>query len=337
MPEFAPGESKVALATFPVKPAGLPCTAELWLASNGIKVATSGEIPFVATGLDQSIALPITMPDTGTFPVHLGVFSNGQLIYLFRADEDVVIVSPVPAEFIYASDVREWSIAGGIAFSVDIKNIGGTAGSCSATAYIGTSSLRESRGMGTKTIGPGETATFSGIYYTTWITEPWEWYRTEFILSGAGPISFEFGRSLYLVSIDIPPQIVSGEEYWATMVVHLPYASTYHFTCSLGLVVDGSSLASSAAIGGTAYGFPHWDIQLTATKDYTIRGVYRNRVSYPAVATRVYYRAGWKEEPLSPGIYDIAAGVYKRLIVGPDEYGYDRPCWSYIVGQVEVV
>lgn len=95
MPQFDPNEERVAIATFPVKPAGLSCTAELWLASNSIKVATSGEIPFVATGLDQSIALPLTMPDAeGTYPAHLGVLSNGQLIYLFRADEDVIIAPP---------------------------------------------------------------------------------------------------------------------------------------------------------------------------------------------------------------------------------------------------
>lgn len=101
MPQFNPGEEKVALATFPVKPAGLECAAELWLASNGIKVATSGEIPFVATGADQAISLPITMPSIeGTFPVYLGVFSNGQYIKGFRAVEDVVIRAPVPANLL---------------------------------------------------------------------------------------------------------------------------------------------------------------------------------------------------------------------------------------------
>ncbi len=100
MPQFTPNEEKVAIATFPVKPAGLECTAELWLASDDAKVATSGEIPFVATGVDQPISLPITMPGTeGTYPVLLYVLSNGQFIKGFRADEDVVIL-PVTANLL---------------------------------------------------------------------------------------------------------------------------------------------------------------------------------------------------------------------------------------------
>ena len=95
MPELNPGEERVAIVTFPTKPAGLPCTAELWLASNGTKVATSGEILIVATGADQAISLPITMPSAeGTYPVYLYVSSNGQLIAAFLGDEDVAIVVP---------------------------------------------------------------------------------------------------------------------------------------------------------------------------------------------------------------------------------------------------
>lgn len=101
MPQFAPSEEKVAVATFPVMPAGLECTGELWLASDTTPVATSGEIPFVATGLDQSIALPITMPGIeGVYPVNLGVFSGGVLIKSFRAVEDVVIAPIAPANLL---------------------------------------------------------------------------------------------------------------------------------------------------------------------------------------------------------------------------------------------
>jgi len=58
-PIFSPGESKVAIATLPVKPAGLACTAELWLSSDGVtKDATSGAITFTSTGVDQVISLP---------------------------------------------------------------------------------------------------------------------------------------------------------------------------------------------------------------------------------------------------------------------------------------
>ena len=70
MPQFNPGEERVAIATFPTKPAGLECTAELWLGSDLTKVATSGEIPFTSTGASQSISLPITLPGVeGVYPV----------------------------------------------------------------------------------------------------------------------------------------------------------------------------------------------------------------------------------------------------------------------------
>lgn len=107
MPQFAPGESKIAVATFPVKPAALECTAELWLGSDSAKVARSGEVPFVSTGTEQSINLPITMPDIeGTYPVNLDVFSNGQLISAYEAIEDVVI-APAVGDFVYSEEFFE--------------------------------------------------------------------------------------------------------------------------------------------------------------------------------------------------------------------------------------
>lgn len=93
-PIFAPGETRTAKATFPVKPAGLACTAELWLTRDGItKDATSGEIPFVATGVDQTVNCPVTMPvgEGYAHAVRLNIAANGILILSFVADEPIVI------------------------------------------------------------------------------------------------------------------------------------------------------------------------------------------------------------------------------------------------------
>ena len=114
MPQFAPNEGKVAIATFPVKPAGLACTAELWLGSDLTKVATSGEKPFTSTGASQSINLPITMPGVeGTYPVYLDVFVAGQLIGAYRAIEDVVIAPVVTDRWVsptgYNDPDNKWS------------------------------------------------------------------------------------------------------------------------------------------------------------------------------------------------------------------------------------
>ncbi len=97
MPQFAPGESRTAVVTLPVKPAGLPCTIEVWLALNGDRAATSGEVPFASTGVEQSITLPdITMPDAGgTYPVYIDVLIAG-ILDGWRAAEDVVIAPVAP-------------------------------------------------------------------------------------------------------------------------------------------------------------------------------------------------------------------------------------------------
>lgn len=106
MPEFAPGESKTAIAPITVQPAGLSCEAEIFLSPDELtKVATSGRIPFTSTGASQDIRLPITMPDVvGTYPIYLDVFIAGQLIYAYRAIEDVIIAPVAPViEFDHAT------------------------------------------------------------------------------------------------------------------------------------------------------------------------------------------------------------------------------------------
>lgn len=95
MPQFVPGESKTALAPIVVKPSGLSCSTELYLVSNGAKVATSGVKAFTSTGAKQDIRFPLTMPAEGAYPVYLDIFTNGLPIGAYQAREDVVIVIPV--------------------------------------------------------------------------------------------------------------------------------------------------------------------------------------------------------------------------------------------------
>lgn len=93
MPQFTPGEEGVAIATFPVKPAGLSCEAELFLGPDEVtKVSTSDRIGFTSTGAEQSVDLPITMPSTeGTYHVYIDIYAEGILIPAYQAVEDVVI------------------------------------------------------------------------------------------------------------------------------------------------------------------------------------------------------------------------------------------------------
>ena len=100
MPQFNPGEEGVAIATFPTKPAGLECTAELWLVSDMTKVATSGRIPFTSTGVDQTIQVPLTMPSSGTYQALLGIFTDNILIRAFYDPEEIVIKEAIPEGFL---------------------------------------------------------------------------------------------------------------------------------------------------------------------------------------------------------------------------------------------
>lgn len=92
-PVLAPRESRTATATFPVKPADLACTAELWLSRDGIaKDATSGEIAFTSTGVDQSLSFPVIMPAGGyAYRVLLNVYADGALISAYEATEQVIV------------------------------------------------------------------------------------------------------------------------------------------------------------------------------------------------------------------------------------------------------
>ena len=93
-PIFPEGEARTAIATLPVRPEGLACTAELWLTKDGTtRDATSGEIAFTSTGLGQSITCPIpAMPAGGyAYLVRLSIKVEGTPIMEFLADESVLI------------------------------------------------------------------------------------------------------------------------------------------------------------------------------------------------------------------------------------------------------
>jgi len=95
MPEFAPGEAKIARAPITVQPSGLSCQAEVFLGPDEVtKVATSGLVPFTSTGASQNVRLPVIMPSTeGSYHVYIDVYAEGILIAAYRALEGVVIVS----------------------------------------------------------------------------------------------------------------------------------------------------------------------------------------------------------------------------------------------------
>jgi hypothetical protein len=95
-PIMGPGSAATAIAPITVSPAGMSCSAELFLGPDEVtKVATSGMRPFTSTGAPQSVSFPVTMPSPGGFAYHvyLDVYANGYLIVAYIATEDVIIPS----------------------------------------------------------------------------------------------------------------------------------------------------------------------------------------------------------------------------------------------------
>jgi hypothetical protein len=134
------------------------------------------------------------------------------------------------AEFEYVSDVRikpwpEATSSPNAIFEVDVKNVGNSLGICSGTIYLDTSLQKNTVPIssGLDLIKPGETRTLQAKWQAGagWSEDDWWFKDGGYIVSEAGCISLKFGRSVYLVSFDIPGQIASGGEFWPTQVIHL--------------------------------------------------------------------------------------------------------------------
>lgn len=233
----------------------------------------------------------------------------------------LVPIAVAPAEFEYASDVRQTPFtpspayfgSAGMKYEVDIQNIGGIAGSCTVVGHIDTSLQKNTFGMGTQVINPGQVVTFKGQWIFNGDEAAGDWWMKDggYIVSEAGCISYKFGRSVYLVSFDIPPQVASGGEFWPTQVVHLaggavragslPQNASPNLEGDLfmlGLTLTGiiseygtreNAVISRCNINALHYvtavlisdggQMPMGDMQLLSTYgDYTVKGTYKMQI-----------------------------------------------------------
>ena len=94
-PIFGPGVAKSATAQITVMPAGVVCSAELFLGTSETnKAATSSPKTFTSTGAAQNVALPVTMPSAGgAYHVYLDILASGIALGAFQATEDVLIAT----------------------------------------------------------------------------------------------------------------------------------------------------------------------------------------------------------------------------------------------------
>ncbi len=115
MPEFSPGESKVAKVAM-TNPTG-KAFDYIGVIYMGTDLAVMAEVSFhLNPGEEKQVTFPITMPSVqGSYPVHIGVFSGGQNIALYKAIEDVIIavaVQPVPCVYCGATFTTEAGLIG---------------------------------------------------------------------------------------------------------------------------------------------------------------------------------------------------------------------------------
>ncbi|MFC1910552.1 hypothetical protein ACFLXC_04630 [Chloroflexota bacterium] len=95
MPEFNAGESKTASVAMR-NPAGKAFDYEAALYM-GTDLAVMSQAQFsLNAGEEKQVSFPVTMPTViGTYPVHIGVFSEGKSIALYKSVEDVMVIENV--------------------------------------------------------------------------------------------------------------------------------------------------------------------------------------------------------------------------------------------------
>jgi hypothetical protein len=108
MPQFMTGESRTARALMR-NPTGRAFDYDAFVYL-GTDLAVASERAFsLAAGEERQIAFPVVMPAApGTYPVHVGVFSEGRNIALYRATEDVAVARP-PA-FAWSGLSLQWEV-----------------------------------------------------------------------------------------------------------------------------------------------------------------------------------------------------------------------------------
>lgn len=120
MPEFAPGSTHTAVATFR-STAVATYVGELRLGD-----ATSGQILFTVNG-DTAVPFPITVPlQEGTYDVFLDIYFEDIVVARFQTTEPVMIVAPPTGwDIAHTSCLQLWSLTGGAAGLAYSAHVGG--------------------------------------------------------------------------------------------------------------------------------------------------------------------------------------------------------------------
>jgi len=260
----------------------------------------------------------------------------------------------------YASAI-EWTEPGShsgmatVSIFVKIKNTGSAPATAHPTGEVKT--YLENNGdpyprflpidMGTQTIQPGQTVTF-----TDTISEyPDEHIILVTIQSEAGVISSEFEDVAELLSLAMPASLVSEQEYWAQVVLRLPYKANRCYRVDMYLSgnygLDFSAITSPAIKAslmpqGTKESLVSYYLQ--GAGDYTVKGVWisdgTKQVQYKASATYQFTQEGTGmtiTKALPAGIYNLKLKVTWYEFYIPNVYGQSGTLLSIDLGNITVL
>ena len=120
MPQFVAGEIKTAKAPMrnPTSKA-FDYRGEIYMGTDLAKM--SEQLFHLNAGEEKQVSFPVTMPaDPGTYPVHIGVFSGGQNIALYRATEDVTVIERTVTAYALSVTSAPAQVASGQNFAVTV-------------------------------------------------------------------------------------------------------------------------------------------------------------------------------------------------------------------------
>jgi hypothetical protein len=111
MPQFVPGEVKAAKVAMR-NPTGKAFDYNGFVYMGTDLVVVSEKSFYLVAAEEKQVSFPVTMPaEPGTYPVHIGVFAEGQSIALYKATEDVRIANIVTVELRNPpADAQFWSL-----------------------------------------------------------------------------------------------------------------------------------------------------------------------------------------------------------------------------------
>ena len=166
--------------------------------------------------------------------------------------------------------------------------------------------------------------------------------RLDMEMPTAPPIKVE----AYPISIDIPSQIATGKEFWASQTVFLPFKDNCRYFLSLALVKGSIECTAAEAWyvdeKWMQPGFFPRAYPISIDGKYTFRGIPKHNGAVYQIPAKATY-SDWFTYPLPKGIYQVKSWCKFYIIKSADanHTEYEDYWWiddwrGKVMGEVEV-